>query len=68
MSKKLDLSGAAWRTSSLSGSNGQCVQVALIGEYVIVRDSKDPQGAVLAFGAAEWNAFLVNLKADHLPQ
>ncbi|WP_188285678.1 DUF397 domain-containing protein [Streptomyces sp. CBMA29] len=29
-----------------------------------VRDSKDPQGAVLVFPAVAWAAFVADLKAD----
>jgi hypothetical protein len=42
----LDLSGVRWRTSSFSGaSGGQCVEVSADGA---VRDSKNPEGGVLA--------------------
>jgi Domain of unknown function (DUF397) len=35
------------------------VEVAsLPGDWVGVRDSKDPDGAVLRFSAGEWDAFL----------
>ncbi|MEU7749686.1 MULTISPECIES: DUF397 domain-containing protein [unclassified Nonomuraea] len=52
-----DLLGASWRTSSLSGGNGQCVEVAFIGQHVAVRDSKNPDAAVLIFTPGEWRAF-----------
>ncbi|WP_433259756.1 DUF397 domain-containing protein (plasmid) [Streptosporangium sp. CA-135522] len=57
MREDLDLSRAEWRTSSFSGSNGQCVQVAFLGEHVAVRDSKDAEGPVLVFTPGEWKAF-----------
>ena len=57
----LDPSNARWRTSSRSGTNGNCVQVAtnLLQEQgvVWVRDSKNPSGPALAFTPAEWEAF-----------
>jgi hypothetical protein len=56
----MDLTNAAWRTSSLSANGGNsCVQVAsdLPDRRVAVRDSKDRRGAVLVFTAAEWTAF-----------
>lgn len=58
-----DLSNAAWRKSSLSGSGNDCVEVAdnLLG-IVVVRDSKDPQGPALAFGTGEWSAFVSGVK------
>ncbi|WP_443078820.1 DUF397 domain-containing protein [Streptosporangium sp. NBC_01495] len=55
-----ELSGAKWRKSSLSGSNGgDCVEVAgLSGGRAAVRDSKDPSGPALVFARGEWAAFV----------
>jgi len=40
-----------WRTSSYSGSNGgNCIEVAITPDTVAIRDSKDADGPVLAFG------------------
>jgi Domain of unknown function (DUF397) len=48
-----------WIKSSLSFSNGNCVEVAgLPGGEIGVRDSKDTKGPVLRFTPAEWHAFL----------
>ena len=48
-----------WVKSSLSFSNGNCVEVAdLPGSEVGVRDSKHIQGPVLRFTPDEWQAFL----------
>ncbi|WP_341720232.1 DUF397 domain-containing protein [Micromonospora sp. FIMYZ51] len=60
----LDLSGAKWRTSTRSVGNGNCVEVAIVGGGVAVRDSKDRRGPVLAFPASAWHAFLASLPAD----
>ena len=52
-------SGSHWTKSSLSFSNGNCVEVAnLPGGEIGVRDSKDPGGAILRFTPSEWHAFL----------
>jgi Domain of unknown function (DUF397) len=52
-------SGPYWVKSSLSFSNGNCVEVAsLPGGEIGVRNSKDTQGAVLRFTPDEWYAFL----------
>lgn len=61
-----DLSGLAWRKSSYSSANGQCVEIGggLPG-IVPVRESKDPAGPCLVFGAGAWTSFLAELKADH---
>lgn len=59
-----ELSGAAWRKSSHSGSNeGSCVEVA--GNHtgvVAVRDSKNPAGPSLTFSPAAWSSFLSTIK------
>ena len=48
-----------WVKSSLSGHNGNCVEVAgLADDRIRVRDSKHPNGAVLNFTPAEWDAFI----------
>jgi hypothetical protein len=48
-----------WMKSSLSFSNGNCVEVAnLAGGDIGVRDSKDADGPVLRFTPGEWHAFL----------
>jgi Domain of unknown function (DUF397) len=57
--------GLSWRKSSYSASNGgACVEVAdAQAARVAVRDSKDPQGPVLAFTPDEWQAFTAGVKA-----
>ena len=51
-----------WRKSRRSGTGGNCVEVATnllphTGE-ILVRDSKNPDAAVLRFTEAEWKAFI----------
>ena len=52
----------AWRTSSRSGSNGQCVEVRDRGAQVDVRDSKALTAGTLSFDPAAWTAFTDTLK------
>lgn len=54
---------AHWRRSTRSGggSGNNCVEVAFAGPAVAVRDSKDPDGPVLAFPARSWAAFLARM-------
>jgi len=54
-----------WRKSSYSGnSGGNCVEVDAAAHLIAVRDSKDPDGARLAFGREAWEAFAASLQAD----
>ena len=48
-----------WVKSSLSFSNGNCVEVASLPDDEIgVRNSRDSEGPVLRFTSDEWHAFL----------
>ncbi len=52
-------SGLNWVKSSLSFSNGNCVEVASLADGGVgVRNSRDAGGSVLAFTPDEWRAFL----------
>jgi hypothetical protein len=73
----MDLSRAQWRKSRYSGSNGDCIEVAVMwhktshngsngncvevaadsGARVLVRDTKDRGGPVLAFLPSAWREF-----------
>jgi hypothetical protein len=54
----LDLSSAAWRTSTYSNNGGACIEIAAAAPGVVaVRDSKDPDGPALAFTPGQWMAF-----------
>ncbi len=47
-----------WRTSSYSGTSGNCIEVAAPSHRTrAVRDSKDPTGPVLRFTTDQWSAF-----------
>jgi Domain of unknown function (DUF397) len=60
----MDVTAVLWRKSSYSGDNGgACVEVGTAGPTVAVRDSKHPDGLLLAFTADTWNAFTAQLKA-----
>ena len=54
---------AIWVKSSLSFSNGNCVEVTeLAGGSVGVRNSREPDGPVLRFTRGEWEAFLAGAR------
>ncbi|MFF5173088.1 DUF397 domain-containing protein [Micromonospora sp. NPDC000089] len=56
----VDLTGARWRTSTRSSSNGgNCVEVAdNLPSVVAVRDSKNRDGGVLTFVPDAWRTFV----------
>lgn len=49
-----------WITAS---TGGQCVEVAMTDDSVLVRDSKSPDGPRLEFTPAEWDVFLAGARA-----
>lgn len=51
-----------WRKARSSTAHGACVEVANGGHVVAVRDSKNPQGAILTYTATEWQSFLDGAK------
>jgi hypothetical protein len=66
-----------WHESAYSGNGPDCVESALAdnpqdeaqsraeaGRLFLVRDSKDPEGPVLALSPCEWDAFLRGIKND----
>ena len=54
-------SHSAWRKSSASDTGG-CVQVAVGGGWVLIRDSANRDGAVLRFLPAAWSAFVAHTR------
>ena len=53
----------SWRTSSRC-TGGDCVQVAFTDTGVALRDSKNPERAILHYSHEEWRAFVAMTKAD----
>ena len=54
-----------WRKSSYSGggAGGNCVEVAKIVDGVLVRNSKRPDGEIIAFTSSELSAWIDGCKA-----
>jgi hypothetical protein len=55
----------SWQKSSYSGNGGgSCVEVGRNRPATVaVRDSKDPNGPVLAIAPGTWRSFLADVKA-----
>jgi hypothetical protein len=52
-----------WRKASYSGNGGaDCVETGSVPGAVLVRDTKDRDGAALSFTAGAWRAFTAELK------
>jgi hypothetical protein len=64
----IDLSGALWRKSTRSSSEGQnCVEVTMdLPGFVAIRDSKYPDGPAFAVSRREWITFITSVKAGAL--
>ncbi|TMR05520.1 DUF397 domain-containing protein [Actinomadura soli] len=58
-----DMASVAWRKSSHSGSNGNCVEVADLTLSLGVRDSKAPDAGHFTFNPQAWGAFVTEAKA-----
>ncbi|RAY11711.1 DUF397 domain-containing protein [Actinomadura craniellae] len=62
-----DTSRTAWRKSSYSGQNGNCVEIADLNENTIgVRDSTNPAAGHLTLSAGGFAALLARVKRDEL--
>lgn len=52
----------AWRKSSRCES-GACVEVAVMGHAVVIRDSKDLHGPMLTIDRGAWTEFIEGIRA-----
>ncbi|PYC88252.1 DUF397 domain-containing protein [Streptomyces tateyamensis] len=66
----MTVADVAWVKSSYSQTGGECIEwapseAARVG-VVPVRDSKDAEGGMLAFGCGAWRAFVAEVRAGGL--
>jgi hypothetical protein len=64
---KLDLREAEWLRSDEGDPDGEHVEIAFVEHtdgvtYVAMRNSAHPEGPVLVFTPAEWDAFIAGAK------
>lgn len=61
---EIEVGKACWIKASASTGNGACVETASVRpDEILVRNSRDREGPVLAFTKAEWVAFVAGVKA-----
>lgn len=63
---QFELRQLSWRKARRSMNNGDCVEVALVGGRLFVRDSKNPGGPALEYATDVWSSFLAEAKQDSI--
>jgi hypothetical protein len=59
----VDPGNIAWKKSSYSAADGDCVQVGRLADgHIAVRDSKNIAMPALSFTSTEWRAFIGDVK------
>jgi hypothetical protein len=56
-----DATPRAWRRALKCASNG-CVEVAMTGSEIAIRDSKRADSPILTYDATEWRVFIEAVK------
>ena len=67
MPRKLDVTCAAlaranWRSAASGTVNGNQVEMARVDDGYAMRDSRHPDGPILLFTVAEWDAFVAGVR------
>jgi hypothetical protein len=57
----VDVSRAVWRRGSTASAE-RSVEIAFVDDAILMRDGKNPDGPVLFFTRAEWDAFVGGAK------
>ncbi|MFF5491963.1 DUF397 domain-containing protein [Streptomyces aquilus] len=53
-----------WQKSSYSGDGSNCLEISIAPTTVHVRDSKNTEGAHLAFPPSAWTSFISHSASD----
>lgn len=62
---RVDPQNAQWFKSSYSNGNGECIEVAVLGDVVAMRDSKQQGvGPVLTGTVEGWQSFIASVTND----
>jgi hypothetical protein len=59
-------SATGWRKTSRSTGQTACVEFVFAGDWVLVRDSKNPTGTRLRVTRKEWLTFVRKVREDKL--
>ena len=54
-----------WRTARRSANNGACVELAPAAGQILIRDSKDRNGAVITYSEYSWRRFVAAAKTGN---
>ena len=57
-------SSAVWRKSSYSANGADCVEIALVDKFVLVRDSHDRSGIVLKLSGQDWRQVVQRIRSS----
>lgn len=60
--RRPDLSRAQWQRSNRGDPDAGQLEIAFVDGYIAMRNSADPDGTVLVFTPAEWDAFVRGAK------
>lgn len=54
-----------WRRSRRSADTGNCVEIASLATLVLVRDSQDQSGPILAVTLRQWQGLVGRIRGKH---
>ena len=54
-----------WRKARRSANNGACVELAPTAGRILIRDSKDQDGPIIAYSEYSWRLFVAAAKTGN---